>query len=292
MREFQDYNPAAVLAYFLAVTLVTMFSMNPFVLALSLAGSVTLWTVRNPGKGLRAHFPFAALYLIMTFINPVFSHNGVTVLFVINDSPVTLEALLYGADAAAMIVSVLYWFRSFSQIMTSDRLLYLFGAASPKLALVLSMALRYAPLFRSQAKKIGSAQKGLGLTRGDNVPDAIRGGVRIFSILVTWALENGIITADSMEARGYGTGRRTFYTLYRFRRCDAVLLAVTLALFGAAAAGTFSGALNVGFYPALSAAPPTALSRAACAAYGLLAFLPVILEAEEAVKWRSLRSGI
>lgn len=292
MRKFADYNPVSVLAYFLAVTLTAMFTANPVMLALSLAGAAALFAVRNPGKGLRAHLPYLALFAVSALINPIFSHNGVTVLFVVNDSPVTLEALLYGIDAAAMITAVLYWFRSFSQIMTSDRLLYLFGSASPKLALVLSMALRYAPLFRAQAGKIGRAQKGLGLYRENNAPDAMRGGVRIFSVLVTWALENGIITADSMDARGYGSGPRTFYALYRFRRSDAALLASVLALAAVSAAGLFSGALNISFYPEISAARPSPLAFAACAAYGLLAFLPVILEAGEALRWKSLQPNI
>jgi energy-coupling factor transport system permease protein len=292
VRELEDYNPAAVLAYFLAVTLTAMFTMNPVMLALSLAGAAALFTVKNREKRMRAHLPYLALFLVSALVNPIFSHNGATVLFVVNDSPVTLEAFLYGVDAAAMITAVLYWFRSFSQGMTSDRLLYLFGAASPKLALVFSMALRYAPLFRAQAGRIGRAQKGLGLYRENNAPDTMRGGVRIFSVLVTWALENGIITADSMDARGYGTGRRTFYSLYRFRRCDAVLLAAVLALFSVSAAGVFSGALSFAFYPEISAAGLSPLACAACAAYGLLAFLPVILEAGEALRWKSLRSNI
>ena len=103
-----------------------------------------------------------------------------------------------------MIVSVLYWFRTLTHIMTSDKLLYLFGSVSPKLALILSMTLRYIPLFRSQIRKTQQAQKALGLYKEDSIPDNIRGGIRIFSVMVSWALENGVITADSMTARGYG----------------------------------------------------------------------------------------
>lgn len=292
MRAFEDYNPAVIFAFFAAAALIAMFSMNPVLLALSLAGSAAMFALRGPGRNWRAHRPYLVLFLVMAAVNPIFSHNGVTVLFVVNDSPVTLEAVLYGLSASAMVVSVLYWFRSFSRIMTSDRLLYLFGSLSPKTALILSMAMRYVPLFREQTKKINDAQKGLGLYKEDNAPDSIRGGFRVFSILVTWALENGITTADSMSARGYGSGRRSYYALYRFRRCDAGLLAAVLALFAAAAAGVGSGALDTAYYPAFSMRAPGPLSAVSCAAYGALVFLPVFLQVEEEIKWKSLRSGI
>lgn len=154
MRTFAEYNPIAVAVYFLAVAAIPMFSMNPVILLLSFIGAVLLYFIRNGMKNGRTHMYSLLLFIVMALINPLVSHNGVTVLFVMNDNPVTLEALIYGIAASAMIISVLYWFRSFSQIMTGERLLYVFCALSPKLALVLSMALRYVPLFGSQTKKI------------------------------------------------------------------------------------------------------------------------------------------
>ncbi len=40
------------------------------------------------------------------------------------------------------------------------------------------------------------------------------------SILVTWALENAIDTADSMKDRGYVLPGRTAFSIYRFDRRD------------------------------------------------------------------------
>lgn len=45
-------------------------------------------------------------------------------------------------------------------------------------------------------------------------------GIKIMSILVTWALENAIDTADSMKDRGYGLPGRTAFSIYRFDRRD------------------------------------------------------------------------
>lgn len=292
MRTFADYNPISLLVYFTAVTGIAMFCMHPIILALSLSGSILLFVLRNREQGLASHGFFLILFLVMALINPIFSHKGVTVLFVVNNNPVTLEALFYGTASSAMIISVLYWFRSFSQLMTSDRLLYLFGSVSPKLALLLSMVLRYIPLYTAQAKKVNQAQKALGLYREDNAVDSIRGGTRVFSVMVTWALENGIITADSMAARGYGTGRRTFFSLYRFRRADAVLTGTSIALFVLTAAGIGLGALDFTYYPAIGSLNPSLLSVLSCLAYGLLAWLPAFIEIQEEIKWKYLQSKI
>ena len=96
MRSFDDYNPIPVFIYFLSVTLVTMFCMNPVLLALSLLGALSMCIMRNALKGWRFHLFILAAFFLTAIINPVFHHNGVTVLFVMNDNPVTLEALLYG----------------------------------------------------------------------------------------------------------------------------------------------------------------------------------------------------
>ncbi len=69
------------------------------------------------------------------------------------------------------------------------------------------MAVRFIPLFRRQAERVSLSQKAMGLYAGDNYMDKARGAARVFSILLTWSLENAIDTAASMRARGYGIKR-------------------------------------------------------------------------------------
>lgn len=287
---FEEYNPMAVTAYFFMAAGVTMFCMNPVILSLSLLGALLSYFVQNGLKNGKQHLFFLALFVGMAFINPLVSHNGVTVLFVLNQNPVTLEAFLYGIAAAAMILSVLYWFLSFSQIMTSEKLLYIFGAFSPKLALILSMSLRYVPLFTEQTKKVNRTQKALGLYKEDNVVDSFRGGLRVFSVMVTWALENGIITADSMAARGYGSGKRSRFSLFPFRKADAVFLGVSILLFALTLVGIHHTSFS--YYPAFVMPEIKGAGLIGYIAYGILVVLPTIIEAKEALKWKYLKSKI
>ena len=290
MRSFGDHHPSAVAVYFLAVAGMAMFCMDPVILALSLLGAVACCLVHGGVRGLHGHLVTLALFAVMALINPLISHNGVTVLFVLNHNPITLEALLYGVAAAAMIVAVLYWFRTFTAIMTSDKLLCLFGALSPGLALVLSMALRYVPLFSRQTRRVSQAQKALGLYRGDSVIDTLRGKLRVFSVMITWALENGITTADSMTARGYGLGRRSRFTVFRWRWGDAALLGVSILLAALTLWGTADR--TVTYYPAMTLSPVTLRALTGYVAYGLLACWPLIIQAKEAIRWRCLTSNI
>lgn len=292
MKSFGDHNPIAVFVFYAAATVIVMFSMDPVLLALSILGAAGLYFVNMGRAGWKGFWFYLAVPVVFGLCNPLFNHNGVTVLFVLNNNPVTLESACYGLAMGVMISGVMLWFRTFSRIMTSDKLLYLFGSVSPKLALILSMTLRYIPLFRRQIQKTRQAQTALGLYKEDNIVDTFRGGVRIFSVMVSWALENGVITADSMTARGYGVGRRSHFAIFRFRREDGVLLCASLVLAALTLLAMGTGAVAYEWYPVMTAAEPSVLRWVAYLSYGALCALPVILEGKEALRWRSLHSAI
>ncbi len=289
MRVPGDFNPIATAVYFIAVCAVCAFGMNPVFLFCSLAGAVLTFMLSNIENKAKTNLGFFILFFVMAFINPLVYHNGVTVLFVLNDKPITLEALLYGLCASATVISVLYWFCVFSSVMTSDKLLYLFGALSPKFALVLSMALRYVPLFVRQTHKINKSQKALGLYKEDNIIDSIKGGLNTTSALTTWALENGIITADSMAARGYGIGKRSHFSRFSFYGRDFLLIFVSLLLFCLSAVGLKK--TKCVFYPAFSVRD-SYFGIAGYIAYALLVLLPAVLKLWEALRWKYLKSKI
>ncbi|NLT09501.1 MAG: cobalt transport protein [Ruminococcus sp.] len=292
MRSFSEYNPVVITVYIFSVTGIAMFCNYPLLIGMTFLGGLLYYIVRNGRSHWRSHIFFFMLFIVLAAANPLVSHNGVTILFVMNDNPVTLEALLYGINSAAMIVGVLYWFRNFTQIMTSEKLLYVTGALSPKLSLVLSMSLRFVPMFHRQSENVSDAQKAMGLFKEDNVIDDVRGKMRIFSIIITWALENGIITADSMAARGFGTGKRSHFTNFRFRRGDIIFLLTDLALLGICVAAIAGHFLELDFYPKIKGSEIGAEAIAGAAAYGLLVLLPVIIETEASLRWRYLKSKI
>lgn len=95
------------------------------------------------------------LLLFTALLNPLFNHRGATVLFQLpNGSSITLEAVAYGGAAAGMLLAVVVWFRCFGAVITSDKFLYLFGRISPSLSLLLSMAFRFVPRFRTHMQDV------------------------------------------------------------------------------------------------------------------------------------------
>ena len=289
MRRFEEMNPIAVAAYYLCVLGLTMFTMDPVILALSLLSSVVNSVLLGAATK-RAHIFSVILFIIAAVINPIAVHNGATVLFYINDRPFTLEATLYGLAAAGMITAALYWLRCLTKALTSDRVMYILGKAFPKLALLVSMSLRFVSLMKIRWRKISDSQKALGLYTDGNLIDAVRGRARVLSVLITWTLENGIVTAESMESRGYGSGRRTSYAEYRFHITDGLFILVCAGLTALCAAGIAQSKIN--FYPDISMELFSPWGITGAAAFCLLSVLPILINAKEEIKWRCLTSKV
>lgn len=269
-----------------------MFCQNPILAAVATVSGFVYLIVKKGVKSLKSSFWMLLVPLVGMIINPLFNHGGTTVLFVMNNNPVTLESALFGLCSGLMIGGVLLWFSTFTEIMTSDKLLYVFGAISPKLALILSMTLRYIPLFKKQIVKTNNAQKAMGLYKDDTAIDKVKGGMRIFSVMVTWALENGVITADSMTARGYGTGKRSRFAIFKWSRQDVVLLAVSLLLSAFTCFAFISGSLKYTWFPVIISPDRTWVSAAAYAAFTVLSLIPDYLQFKEETRWKSLQSKI
>ena len=176
--------------------------------------------------------------------------------------------------------------------MTSDKLLYLFGKVIPRLGLVLSMALRFIPMFLRQMKKVRSAQKTMGLYSSRGIVDKLRSQGRVFIAMISWSLENSMETASSMKARGYGRGKRTDFSLFRFTPRDGILLAVSASLIGITVAGMATRVTAFSFYPRISTLELSPFSTAVYIAFGALSLLPVALEVREAILWTYYRSKI
>ena len=293
MKAFSRLHPLPLFTYFIVMLLFSMFLRNPVIVALSLLGggafAATLTDKREKLSDLKFYIP---LSLLITVTNPLYSHNGRTPLFFVNGNAFTLEAIEYGVFIAAMIIAVLMWSKSYSKIVTSDKFLYLFGRAAPKTALILSVALRYVPILKRQAEKTRAAQKTLGLYSTGSIADNVVSGAKVYSALVGWSIENAVETGRHMRSRGWGRGKRTSFSVFRFRGSDGVFLGFTLlsaVLLGLSAARGF---LTFSFYPTPTPLPVTALPVAAYICFGALAFLPFLIETEENIRWNCLRSKI
>lgn len=294
MKAFESYHPLVLFIYFATVILFSMFYMHPIYLGISLTSSLVFLGILKGSLFLRKTLFFSIpIFLVIALSNPIFSHRGVTPLFYVNYNPITLEAVLYGFAMATMITSVIFWFHCYSEIMTSDKFICLFGSIVPSIALVISMTLRLIPKLKHQIKLISNSQKTLGMyVTSGSILKRLKSGIRILSILVTWALENAIDTADSMKARGYGLKPRSKYSLFQFTKRDGLLLGIIIGFSLITIWGEISNHYYFHYYPYIPVITPSFLSLFLYGCYFLLMILPVIIETKEEIKWRLLISKI
>ncbi len=289
---FDVYHPLVAFISLISVMCLTVFTLSPPVTLISLIGAlaffISLYGVREFFKDLAYLLPF---FLVITVTNPLFSHNGVTVLFFLNGLPITLEALLYGAELGGMMLAVIFWGRCFSAIMTSDKILLLIGSLFPTTALTISIVLRNIPLFKKRWREIVRGQKTMGYYSDDSLMTRLRGSVKAFSALVTFAIEGAVDSGASMMSRGYNTGRRTSYSRYIFRAKDAFLV-IFIAIFDIAAVISVATVPKTVFYPTFSGVGRSALDICLYLVFALLSFLPVGLEILEKLRWTYYRSKI
>ena len=245
-------HPLTILIYFLYAGMIPAFSRNPFLHGLCLlTGFFMLFTWKEVRDILR-QIPFYLLFfIIISLFNPFFYHNGNTILFYMAGRRITLEALLFGADSALMVMGVLIWFISLSHYMTGEKILHLFGRISAKGATIISLVFRLIPHYSQYIRSYRRHQKLLGLYGDGSFIESIRAEGRIFAGFLTWALEHSMTTADSMTSRGYGTARRHSFSIFHFRFKDTLILLLIFASAGIMIASIASGILTTEYYPVI-----------------------------------------
>lgn len=291
---FSALHPAVSFTYFAAVIVFGMFFMHPVFLALSFVSAMTYSIYLNGRKAVRFNllWMFPSL-LLVALVNPLFNHEGLTVLTYYNNNPITLESILYGVAAGVMFVTVIIWFSCYNVVMTSDKFLHLFGRLVPAFSLIFCMVLRLVPKFKAQIRVISQAQRGVGRDAGSgNLLTRAKNGIKILSILTTWALENAVETADSMRSRGYGIKGRTHYSNFRFDRRDGWVLSGLCALIVLICIGAAMGENTVAFFPSIVVKPPSAFSVLVYIAYFAFLMLPVLLDLLEDFKWNRMKSRV
>ena len=290
-----EYHPTVNFLYYALVLLFSMCLMHPAYLAISLTGALAYDIYLKGRKAVRfAVMGLLPMAVLAALVNPAFNHEGATILtYLPSGNPLTLESMLYGIAAAVMLASVVLWFSSYNEVMTSDKFVYLFGRVIPALSLVLSMALRFIPKFKAQMQTVSEAQACIGRdTKNGSVFRRVGNAVKIFSIMVTWSLENAIETADSMRSRGYGLPGRTAFSIYRFDDRDKSALAWLIFCGAYLISGWMAGGTYFRYYPTIKAAAFTPMTVSFMLVYLALVLTPVILDRREDRLWNSLQSNI
>ena len=289
---FAGFHPSVNLAFFAAAIGLSMFLMHPVFLAISLVcGGGYLWYLQG-AKGFVRQVGYLLPMLVFTAVlNPLFNHEGVTVLLYLpNDNPVTLEAVCFGVGAAVLMAAAVLWFNCCNAVFTTDKIIYLFGRVIPSLSLLISMTLRFVPRFKEYLRATVQVQKAMRPPK--NKMEDLKLALSAFSATVSWAMEQSIVTADSMKSRGYGAAGRTAYAIFHFEGRDGAFLAVLTGLCLGTALPWALGAVTWTFYPAMTGNLVGLWPAVSYLCFAGICLMPLIIDLTEDFKWNSLRSKI
>jgi len=275
------------------VIFMTMISVHPVMITVAFVSSVMLYGslcgIKKTLSGLAYALP---IIIMLALINPIFVHRGETILFFLNDNPVTKEAIVYGFYSAFMLGAVYYWFMSYHFVMTSDKFIYLFGRVIPRLSLLFSMVLNFVPLFKKRYAQIDEAQRAMGIYSGNGYYNRIRSKMRVVSSLITMSLENSVALADSMRARGYGLKGRTSYSIFRWKTGDSCFFAVIVITAAIVATGLIAGEGYYSYYPVLMEIEVNTLAIFTIVSLAVMMLMPIALQIKEEIRWHYLKSKI
>ena len=218
-----------------------------------------------------------AVVAIATFdavLNFVSAHLGRTVLFAIPDQvpalggPYTLEALAFGVSGGLTIAAAFLAVAPFSLLLAPHEVMDALPPALARSGTTIAASLNLAPAIARSFTEVSEAQR----LRGWRPRGPATWAEVVVPVVLTSA-EGSIQLAESMEARGFGSGPRTAFARPRLRAADwAVVAASAMAL------GLFLVARAEGWaadwlaYPTLT--PPAADPRALVAC--MLLFIPVV----------------
>ena len=288
-------HPVVTASYYAIVIGILMFSNSPLFLISAIAMGMCYDMLLKGRRSLRNNL-FIILFMsfLTVLINALFTHNGSTVLFYLGNNRVTLEAACYGLAMALMLSGVVIWFSSFNVVMTSEKLIYIFGRFVPVLGLTLSMIFRFVPLLRTRFELIGEGQKALYAGDEKGFIDKIRQFGKEVSILVSWSLESSIESADSMAARGYGLKGRTSYNLFKIRTADIMTLLLSMLLGGVTITSYAAGVNKLYYYPVIRVveSSPKWLELAGYVSFIALLAIPLAIDLIGELRWKKSRSTI
>lgn len=293
MKTFANYHPLTIFMFFITTIVLTMITYNPIILGLSFVSSIIYSLYINKAKVFFTNISFYLFTFILIIVaNPLFSHNGKTILFFLNDNPITKEAIIYGVSIGTLFIAIMYWFSVFNQIMESDKTIFLFQRIIPTLGLIISMGLKFVPNFIKKRREIKNTQKTLGLYSKKGLVENIKNSIKVFLALLTWAIDSSLDTSLSMKARGYGKGKRSNYSLYKFRINDLIVILINILIIGLFIYMYVNKKLDFYYYPMISKINFDVYLIVFSSLLFIYMLLPVLYEIKEKIKWHYLKSKI
>ena len=286
--RFDSYHPVINLIYFVAAIVCTIWFHHPVFLGISYICAFVYSVKLNGKRALIFNLCLIPLIFVYAAWYSYYNHFGITNLrqnFIGNH--ITLEAVVYGVVRGVTVAAVVMFFSCVFAVVSSDKVVYLFGRISPRLSLFLSIILRSVPRIRERAGKIEISREGIGkgVCQG-NIFQRFFHGLSLVSIVITWTLEDFVESTVSMKSRGYSLRGRTAFSIYRFDNRDRSFVVMIFLCLTFVAAAIMLDQTEICYDPEIIMNPVTAMSFVFYGAYAVLLLLPVGLQIVGEMRYR------
>lgn len=290
-QRFAQFHPAVTFLFYIGALSLLMLMLHPLFLVCGFIVVLLISFIHGQIQGLkRWSILMISTVVFILILTPLFNERGRTVLFEIANHRITLEAITYGGMTAISIISVIALFVSYNEIMTPNKLLFLFSKILPQFAVLLMLTLRFIPLMRRRLAEISAVQssKGLSVLHG-RFKDKAKNGLLYVQVLLSYSLEEAIQTADSMKARGYGSGKRSTYEYFRLKNIDIVAMVFLVSIFITLVfLRIYSGYGFLTIYPRMESFQLSEIEFLCLAGYLLFFSFPLLVEGWGYIRWRLL----
>ena len=281
----QSFHPAAVLAYLFVLLLLSLLYDNPlYLLSLLLLLALLIKGV----DGLEAWEGFlkagVLLMLIVMIINPLVIRAGATIIWhgpvvpFLGRLDISMEAMYFGAAAGLRLLVIMSIFCLYNLMINPDNVLNLFSRAAGKSVLMIALSTRMFPTMVRDLKRIREVLqfRGVDFDEG-SLWERVKKYSSLYNVMLLSSLEDSMEIAESMQARAYGSGRRSVYSRRLLRPRDFLSAGGSLLALFAAVWGLRYGCGRYDFYPVADVLIKDSSTLVALAAVLFYLSVPLIL---------------
>ena len=277
-------NARSLSAWSVAALTIALVSTNPvYRFALVLIGVAVLLHLARPEARLRTLVAAVSIGCVVSVaLEVVLGHSGADVIvrlpaaLPVIGGVITSESLLYGIDIALGLAACAVGVGVLTQALEAHELIDALPSVLHRTATAVAAALNLVPGLARSAMAVSDAQRMRGWR-----PGGPRSWTEVLVPVVVTAMEDSLMLAEAMEARGYGAGRRTRYTTPRLTRADLAVLVTSLTAAVLIVAARITG-LDADWSPYPSPALPDVQ---------LLPLLSCLLLITPVLTWRSRASA-
>ncbi|QTD40813.1 energy-coupling factor transporter transmembrane component T [Sporosarcina sp. Te-1] len=280
-------HPFVMFFYYVCIGFYAMFFNHPVFLLAGCFALVAVNLTHDGGTAMKQWVPLMiSMTMLIILVNPFINSRGTHVFFYFRGKQVTLEATLYGVVTSMSLLMILLLFISLNLVLNGNKILYIFSRILPKTAFLIMLSIRFVPLLKRRLTEITDVQRLKGMTiRQGSIRNRAKSGMSIMQVLLAWSLEEAIETADSMKARGYGTGKRSPYIPYRITKTDKNWIVYLVLFFILSVAGGLLGYGKIIIYPKLGTLHLYPLDWVVFSCSLAVMLFPVFVEGREQLKW-------